>query len=442
MSILSLIFTYLSLIFIIFIFVYTYNKPVHSFSLLLVFYLIIPPSVAFPISFLGIHLVLSLPRIYLIGVILAFISSWLTGRLKVKFIKSSSEKVLIFFIFYLLISLSWGINLSFDLKLLFSEQWFLGFMGYFIAMNIFTNQKALWFLFKKIFVSIIVLSVYGFIEILTQRTITDLPIIRSMTGLDLENSKYIPKTIGERGGFARASGTFWNTIIYGLALTLFFPYFMIIRKTVNSMLLKWTFLISSIGGLLTISRTAWFSIIYAVGLNFRKNKVLFISILIVFFVFLLPFLNREFNRVGYIDKTGLNIESRLVALRPVLNELNLQKFLGGFGIGSYIFSIQEINTINITRLPGDNTFAQRIFTTGIIGVFIFLFFFLCYYRNLIKNTDKNNSFSSSVIKATKQMIIIQLTLFFVSNSLFQDTRLSFVFFSVLGAVKGTIKSKN
>ena len=42
----------------------------------------------------------------------------------------------------------------------------------------------------------------------------------------------------------------------------------------------------------------------------------------------------------------------------------------------------------------------------------------------------------------KQVLIIQITLFFISNSLFQDVRLNFLFFSMFGAISSVLlKSK-
>jgi len=425
----------LIIILLFFSFTFTVKKPVQSFGMVIMLYLIIPPSVAFPVSFLGLAFILSLPRIYFIGLLLGFfVSAWM-GKIRISIVKSTSDKVLVLLILYLIISFYWGISLLYDLKIFFSEQWFLGFLGYFIASNIITSEKSLWYILKKVFISIIILSLYGFLEILSKKTITDFPVIRSFTGIDLQNSKYIHSTMGERGGFLRPSGTFWNNIIYGIALTLYYPYFLNMKKVLKN---KWNnigLIFASLGGLATISRTAWFSIIYAFGLNFKKYKYLTITVLIIFFIVFLPFLNSSFNKSGYIDKSGLSMESRLVVLTPVFNDLKFSKLLTGYGVGSYIYSITKVNDIEIQRLPSDNSLAQRVFTTGIIGVFLFFLFLFYYYRDLTKATK--NDFLTSVSKATGQMILIQLTLFLVSNSLFQDPRLSFVFFSTLGAIKGT-----
>jgi len=434
---------YVIFILIFIIAILSYNNLTKSYSFVLFLYLIMPSSMAFPFSVFGISFVFSVARSFLLGFIFAFIGNLVSGRLKIKFIRTTCDKILLFLILYLFLSLSWGVNLDYDLKIIFSEPWLLGFLGYFISMNLFINKIIFLKLLKIIFIAIIIISFYGFLEIITNKTITSFPIISSLTGLNLKTYEYIQTTIGSRGGYARASGTFWNNIIYGIALTVFYPFFLILRKTMKGKLLNLTLIISSIAGILTVSRTAWFSVFYAVGLNFKKYKALFIGLTVIFFLVLLPFLKTSFKEDGYIDSTGYSIKSREVVLFPVLYDLQLQnKILFGFGIGSYIYARQNVdNEIKIIRLPGDNSFAQQIFTIGVIGNILFLLFFLFYYFDLRKNTNKNDAFLFDIKTATSQMILIQLTLFFVSNSLFQDPRLSFVFFSVLGAVKGTVMSK-
>jgi len=431
--------------FLLFIFflIYSYKSTVYSFSLLLLLFLITPPTIAIPVSLFGIGIIFSLPRLYFLSFILVFLMKLLIKKTRLKIVRSSDDIILLLYIIYTIISLSWGLDLNFDLKILFSEQYLLAFLTYFIAANIINKVDQIKVLFKYLFVALIFLSIYGFIEMIFQTTISNFPLIRAIAGFNIDDSDFISKSIGDRGGFARVSGTFWNNIIYGIALTLFFPFFLRSGKVFKGSIFRFSIYFSTIAGLLTISRTAWFSMIYALGLNFKKHKVLFVIVLIALFTFLLPFLRFDFIKTKYIDTSGVSIASRIVVLSPVFNDLSTKEIFWGLGVGSYLYSnINKVSTTNIERLPSDNSFAQRVFTNGLIGVILFILFFYLYYRNISPKAKNIEPISFGITKATSQMLLIQLTLFFVSNSLFQDPRLSFVFFSVLGAVKGVVSNKN
>ena len=423
-----------------------------ALSFLLFLFLVVPPAIAVPIEIFGINLVFSVVRGYFLGIIVSFI----IRSKKNKFEYNTTNIFLILFIIFLFSSLSWGKFILYDLKILFSEKLLLAFLGYYIFIRSFQTLDELMYLFKILYLSIIVISFYGFIEIITGKTIEDFQLVSYFSSLDYSSDLYHFKSGGlfddntgtsnnTRGGFLRPSGSFWNNIIYAIALTFMTPYIITIRSRfyVKNKIFKQFMVFSS--SLLTISRSAWFSILYAFMLNFKKNKFISIILITIFAFILLPFLTLDFSNRGYADGSGLAFASRFAYIIPVFNELSSLDLLRGLGVGTFNFAIDtDQKTTFISRLPADNTFAQFVFSYGLLGTFLFLTFFANIFRSLsLKFKEKSNSFQiNSILTASKQVLIIQITLFFISNSLFQDVRLNFLFFSMFGAISSVLlKSK-
>ena len=431
---------------------FLYNiSRVKSLCFLLFLYLVIPPAIALPVEIAGINLTFSLPRVYFLGIIISFFFQSKRNKFKI----SPANGYLILFIIFLFCSLFWGKFLLFDLKILFSEKLLLGFLGYYIFIRTFRTVDELMYLMKILYLSVIFISFYGFIEIITQKTIEDFQLISYFSSLDYSSDLYHFKTGGfenyseassnSRGGFLRPSGSFWNNIIYAIALTFMTPYIILINTGFyfKNKTIKQLIVFSS--SFFTISRTAWFSILYAFMLNFKKYKFTSTLLIVIFALVLLPFLALDFINRGYADTSGLSFLSRLSYVYPVFNELSFLDLFRGLGAGTYNFAI-ELNQKSafISRLPADNTFAQSIFLYGFLGTFLFLSFFYQIFKSIsLKLKDKNNTIVvNSTLIASKQVLIIQITLFFISNSIFQDVRLNLVFFSMFGAISSVLlKSK-
>ena len=417
--------------------VYSYRwNRVKALSFLLFLYLVIPPNIAVPFDLGGIDLTMSFVRTYFLGIIGAFVFL----PKKNPFHYNEANKILIILIVFLFCSLAWGHSVSHDLKILFSEKLLLGFFGYYLFQRTFRKIHDLIYLLKILYLAILILSLYGLIEIITGKTIEDFQLVASLSSLDYSSESYHFKSGGittTRGGLLRPSGTFWNNIIYAIALSFMVPYMLLCSSRFYFKNRTFKRSLVFLSTLLTVSRSGWFSLLLAFSLNAKKYAKSTFVIFSLFIFLLLPFLTADFKETGYADTTGLSFESRLSYVIPVFSELRFFDQIRGLGIGTFNFAIETGNkTTFISRLPADNTFGQFIFSYGFIGTFLFVTFFIQIFRSLSLKLKKegNSPLIISIFTASKQVLIIQFSLFFLSNSLFQDVRLNLVFFSMFGAI--------
>lgn len=425
--------------------IYFTNKSiVHSFCYLLLSYFILSYNIGFQINLFGTNSVVSFSRVYLIAFLLVYLYKRINSKNKIRFIESNNDLFLFLFLFYIVFSMFWGVSFSYDLKSFFSERWLLGFGAFFIAKDVFRTKETIFTLFKYLFLSSIILTIYGLIEFITSTPLMQLPFFNSLILLDpsFESLAYNPnKEFVTRGSMLRLSGTFWNSIIFSIALTFLYPYYLILRRY-NIKFLKMGFIPVTLVAILTIGRTAWFSMMLALFFNLKRYKILTILAICTFYIIAIPYFNQNIEDQNYLDQNIFSINSRTYTL-PILLIVPIKSLIFGSGIGSYFYAIENDNLTIFTRLCGDNSLLQIIYIIGFIGAFFILVFFISYYNNLkkIRIFFKEDSFESSLLKGTQVMIIIQLVIFVITNSIFQDTRLIFIFFSLLGAIRGYFNSQ-
>jgi len=435
------------LFFSIFLFgIYFTNKSIiNSYCLTLLSYLIISYDVGLGLNLFGVNYVISCSRTYLLAFVLTYLFKKISTANKNQYLKSNTDRLLLFLLIYVFLSLFWGISLAYDLKNFFSERWLLGIGAYFISKDLFRTKESIIILLKYLFLSLMILATYGIIELFTSTPLMQLPFFRSFVFLDtsFESSVYQPhRMLGYRGGLLRIEGTFWNSIIYSIALTFLYPLYLVMRKF-DVKYLKMGFIPVTIVAILTMGRTAWFSIILALFFNFNKNKLLTILAICCLFFIAIPYFNENIETKSELDQSIFSINSRIYTL-PIIYELPINMLLYGNGIGSYFYAVINDKYMPYSKLCGDNSLLQIIYTIGVIGAGIFLFFFGSYYLYLLKTQRKylKNSFEYNLIKGTRIMLIIQMILFVMTNSIVQDTRLLYVFFSFLGALGGYLQSNS
>ena len=337
----------------------------------------------------------------------------------------------------------WGVSFRYDLKSFLSERWLLGFGAFFIAKDVFRDKNSILVLFKFLFLASIILSIYGLIEFITATPLMQLPFFRSLVLIDssYESPAFNPnKEFVTRGSMIRLSGTFWNSIIFSLALTFLYPYYLTLKRF-KIKYLRIGFIPVTLVAILTIGRTAWFSMMLALFFNLKKNKTLTLIAVCFFTLFAIPFFNQNIENQSYLDQNIFSINSRTYTL-PILFITPIKKLLFGNGIGSYFFAVENDELSIFTRICGDNSLLQIVYILGISGVLFILIFFISYYIFLkkLRVFFAPDSFESNLLKGSMIMIAIQMAIFAITNSIFQDTRLFFIFFSLLGAIRGYYNS--
>lgn len=429
---------------IFFVGIYYTNKSVlNSYCFLLLSYFILSYNIGFQIKLLGINYVLSFSRVYFAAFLLVYLFKRFYSKNKNIYLVSSSDRLLLLLLFYIILTMFFGVSLSSDLKSFLSEKWLLGFGAFFIAKDVFRTKDSIVTLLKYLFLSTIIIAIYGIIEFVTRTPLMQLPFFRSMVLIDtLDKSPIFEPNIGfvTRGSMLRLSGTFWNSIIFSIALTFLYPFYLSM-KTFNIKYLKLGFIPITLVAILTIGRTAWFSMILALFFNMKRNKLLTIIAIFCFTFIAIPYFNQNIENKNFLDQNIFSINSRTYTL-PILLLIPFKTLLVGNGLGSYIYALENEELTIFTRLCGDNSILQIIYTLGIIGAVMIIIFFGRYYsylRKTRKNFEKD-SFEFNLIKSTQVVIIIQMTLFIITNSIFQDTRLFFIFFSLLGAISGYLNS--
>jgi len=429
---------------VVFFSLYYSNKSIlNSFCFLLLSYFILYYNIGFQLKFIGVNSVLSFSRVYFLAFLIVYFYKRFHSKNKIPFIESKGDNILLLFLFYIFLTFFWGISFVYDLKNFFSERWLFGFGAYFIAKDVFRTKQSIIILFKFLFLALIILSAYGLIEFVTATPLMQLPFFRSLNLIDssYESLAFNPNEgFVTRGSMLRLSGTFWNSIIFSIALTFLYPYYLLL-KNFNIKYLKISFIPLTLVAILTIGRTAWFSMILALIFNIKKYKFLTFIAILLFIIIAIPFFNQNIENANYLDQDIFSVASRMYTL-PILLEIPSKLILLGNGIGSYFYAVEQSQITIFTTLCGDNSLLQFLYIIGVIGA-LFLFIFIGNYYFHLKKLTKDyikDSFEYNLLKGTQIVIIIQMILFMITNSIFQDTRLLFIFFSLLGAIKGYFNS--
>jgi hypothetical protein len=309
-----------------------------------------------------------------------------------------------------------------------------------ISYDLLKDKSDFLILIKYLSFSILIVCLLGDLEVLTGLRISNLIFKFHLTNLDEKDFfQFAGGTdFYYRGGFPRIESTYTHSIFLGIALTFMLPILLFNKVEEYKTLFKLTILVSIITAFFTFSRTAWLGILVPFIVNTKKN--IFLSVFIISFILFigLPFLNKDFSESGYA-KSSLSLQNRTILLDLVFSEVSFKTLIMGVGL-TEVNSEEKFNFIE--ALPNDNSFAQYLFTRGILGTIMFLFSFLFLINQLRKNMKNLLEENKKLVKSILMIIYIQLAIYFISNSIFQEPRIWFVLFALIGLVLNILDFEN
>jgi hypothetical protein len=388
----------------------------------------------------GGKIILSFSRIAIFSFLIVFVIKLIRDKIYFDLqpwkliIKHKLFKFIVFFLVYLF-CMSFNDNLvlqSYNFKDFLSERYFLGFIFLIISWISFRNFRDLGHLKIPLFCSFTILTIYGLIELFSSRDIMTYSFWQDflISTADYDEKFMWADELNSRSNFLRLKGSFWNSIIYSIALTFALPYFEFFN-------FKWFkyFVISL--AFLTVGRTAILSILLwqVLKLKLRSWKFYFSVFIIVITLVLFNFLLFSEQLDDISDQSFFDFSSRLDTI-GLLDAIDFQRLFLGFGPGAFHYFIIEHDVLLPGFFVGDNGLYNSIFTLGFFGSLFFLYIFYTIFAELKKTQFETNMETVEVRNALRIMLIIQLSIFLVSNSIFSDTRLVLAFFILIGASLG------
>ncbi len=427
---------------------YAAASPLGALRVVVVSYFVIPTTVGFRApSDLPLP-ILTVPRAVLAGFLLGYGVNRLFAAVARRGVPPAAWYFLLF-ILYLLVTTPLAVSPQYNLKIIFSERIVGGAILLWIAYTLVRTEEDFVFVLRGLCVGALLVAAIALWEAATGTRFNNLAIIREASRLDVQAFTATAGGVGlaRRGGILRVESTYEHSIYLGLALTILLPFLLMLRGRVRSRLWDLTLLLVLFASVFTVARTAWFSVVAAAFLAGKKSRGLFVLASLALVLLGLPFLTRSFRKVAYVDPTALSARGRWDLLVAAVQNLEGKRVLVGFGIGSpeYLadaYGTREallLATRSLQRIPTDNSLAIMLFSVGLIGTGLFLWLLWKSARFLIVGSGGPETVASLLARATLYCLMIQVAIFSISNSVFQEPRLSVVFFALLGSGLGVAK---
>ncbi len=426
--------------------VYTATSPLASFRVLVTAYLVVPTAIGFrapagwPIP------ILSITRTYFLGFLLGFAVNRMFAAVPPR---RTPFIVLNFalFVLYVAVTSFFSPTREWDIKLLLSEKVVGAMLIFVIAYTVIRREQDFLYLLRGLYAGVIIVALVALAEAATGARFNSLPLLRSLSELDPESyTRVVGGTeFAERGGLVRVESTYEHSIYLGLALTMLLPFLLTLRQRVRSLLAAVTVPGSILAAIFTLSRTAWFSIVGAAFFAGKKNRPLLVLTSLALFLVGVPFLARSFRESSYLDTSAFAAQSRIRLLVNTLENIPLRTGLFGIGFGGVDYMLTDYESRNLfqqatkslARLPADNSLATSLLTTGVVGTTLFLSIFYRLGRFLRQAVRRSSDeLGALLLRATLYCLVIEVAIFFISNSVFQNPRLTVVLFAVLGSAMG------
>jgi hypothetical protein len=426
--------------------VYAATSPLGALRALVVSYLVIPTSVGFRVP-TGLPLpILTIPRAVFAGFLLGFAVNRLFAPIPRRDLPRGALYLALYVLFVLLES-PFGLSPDYNLKVLFSERLVGGLIILLVSYSIVRGAGDFVFLLRGLYVGAILVALVAFWEAATGTRFNNLPFIQSASELDVGTFAQAAGGQGfsNRGGILRVESTYEHSIFLGLALTMLLPFLLTIRARARSGLERLAIPLLILGAVLTVSRTAWFSIVIASFLAGKRSRALFVLSVLTLVLIGLPFLTRSFEETAYVGDTRVSSAARWDLLTAAARNMEGRQLLLGFGVGAPQFLANNYGTAqsfllssaSLQRVPSDNSLALTLLSVGVIGTALFLLALLTIvYPLVIRTRGAPEDVDTLLVRATVYCVAIQVAVFSISNSVFQHPRLSVVFFGLLGSGLG------
>ncbi|PLX16139.1 MAG: hypothetical protein C0601_10975 [Candidatus Muiribacterium halophilum] len=281
--------------------------------------------------------------------------------------------------------------------------------AYFITVNLLTNRKKIDYLNKVIFFSSSLGSIYV-----------------------LYTFFFRPF----RGSNLRGYGMFGNPNAFGEYMLVLFPLLVFFSLNKRNFLLKACLMISFMGFISSISRTAISSLLVSfvlINVFFKRNYLYFItSIIVIIAILAYPPVYERF--VGVINLTDTSILSRVTLWKDAWSQFKANTLLG-IGVGNFIGS-----AIPYDSKPFNNAFNMYLtilVEMGVIGFFLYLWFWIILFRDMIK------SYYTKISVSEKNFVLTVITSCFAFQflSLAEDPLIAIMANWTIGVVVGIFYAK-
>ena len=420
-------------------------SPLSSFRMLVAAYLVIPTAIGFRAPG-GFPLpIVSITRTYFLGFLLGFAVNRMFAAVSRRPMPWIAINFAIY-VAYIIATSFFSLSRQWDVKDLLSEKVIGAMVIFFIAYWVIRRDEDFLYLLRGLYVGVVVLALVALGEAATGARFNSLSLVRSLSELDPETFALTAggTVFAERGGFTRVESTFEHSIYLGLALTMVLPFLLTLRRRVPSVLAAVTVPSSVLASIFTFSRTAWLSVVGAAFFARRSNRTLFVLTLLALLFIGVPFLTRSFQTSSYIDTSAFAARSRVSLLVNTVQNVSLRTGLFGIGLGGidYLLSdfetrrLFQLGTQSLERIPADNSLAASFLTTGLIGTGLFLLIFYRLARFFHEAARGSSGLRRLLLRATLYCLVVQVAIFCISNSVFENPRLTVVLFALLGSAVG------
>ncbi|WP_153231791.1 hypothetical protein [Algoriphagus machipongonensis] len=204
-------------------------------------------------------------------------------------------------------------------------------------------------------------------------------------------------------------------------------------------------LLNALSLILSIKRTTIVisSFLFLFGQLFSKNKKNLVYLIIVLSFVSIPlypyiepiFMERLESRKYFVSgEYDIEEEGRVLELGLVVDT-----FLENDSYLNYLFGIEPFNSINnygfLKDRPIHNDFVYVLFSSGIVGLFLYVYMLVDIYKKFLKKFNKYNSLALVDYKRVFQSIFLMVILVSFIGNMWAITYKIFVF-SVFGAFIG------
>ncbi len=338
------------------------------------------------------------------------------------------HKVGLVFIASMIINVMFSAKPLTSLKTMVAELWLSGLLFFFVSFHLTDNEET----FKKLLYAAIgaafLVSLMGFYEFLTGNSIEQSALVSYLTPLkgDITIGDW-GRGLAVRGGLYRAQATMFHPL--GMASYLLFIFPLLYEYASNGRG-RWLWFFTIAGGLgTTLSRAGWFIATAFVGIRMRKNLILTGILLGVTIFVIIPWYQTHGQEGSNMLMAGNTDVARFMRIDSAINVFKSHP-LTGVGVGHLDLDIFK----NVQYRSWDVTLACLLEENGIIGVSIWLFFFLYLVVRFYKLSHRKEFHLEWAADGLLLGIIASLFNATFSNSIFQFSQGYLVMMALLGSM--------